>query len=168
MRIHRLLIIGLLASACKGSSGRTQVSPIDAPPASVKTSAGLDQPWVCVVLDGVLQQVQPLVEDSSGDTLVMGLPLRRSYGGGASPYAAEQEWAVRHQPIIMGRQTLYENGLPRVFSPTDLRKYGEYRGIPVFVDAAAPIKMENPPVIYTLESPDCMFQPYHFSGNTRP
>ena len=55
-------------------------------------------------------------------------------------------------------------GLPRVVSPTDVARTGEYQGIGVFTDASA---TGTPDVVYVPVRPGCEFQPYQYEVPAR-
>jgi hypothetical protein len=133
-------------------------------PARVPTPAAADTGkaiTVCVLAEGEIREISATFDTATGDTLVGGRPLAVTYPASSPPYAAGADWFISMEPVLAGdgpyrRKTVY--GLPRILGPADLRRIGEYRGVPMFAEPTADPK--RPEVVYFMVRPGCVFQPY--------
>ena len=123
------------------------------------------QTTVCVVRNGRLERLAGAFDPQSGDTLVEGRPLRDFHAPGRSPYAAHLEWHLQDQPISFHGRDFVKNAHPLPLPPEEVRRRGEARGVPVFIDARA--RPQEPSILYVLLAPDCTFQGYYYFEDAR-
>jgi hypothetical protein len=162
MRRESLLVLAALW--CCTSAAAHARAPL---PARVPTPAAADTGkaiTVCVLAEGEIREISATFDTATGDTLVGGRPLAVTYPASSPPYAAGADWFISMEPVLAGdgpyrRKTVY--GLPRILGPADLRRIGEYRGVPMFVEPAD--DRQNPAVVYFMVRPGCVFQPYQAS-----
>jgi hypothetical protein len=123
---------------------------------------------VCVIVDGQIQQVQAVFRPDAGDTLVMvdgtRRPFRELHPVTAPNYAAGATWFVAAEPVTFGGRRYDRFGLPRVITPAELRRVGEFQGVPVFAATDAPAQ---PEVVYVPVRTGCEFQAYQLQEVTR-
>ena len=122
-----------------------------------------DASLICLVVDGELAELPMEVDPRTGDTLVAGRPLDEMTSGIPSPYLSEAEWRFEEPTVTFQGRRLVTYGTPRVMPPADLRRVGEYRGIPIFGernDASARRLW-----IYLPLQPGCVFQPFVDTAN---
>jgi len=74
----------------------------------------------------------------------------------ATGYAAGTAWFKNNEPITVYGLRLVKYGLPRKLHASQLWWIGEFRGVPVYVEAGARLIY----VIYAPVNPGCEFQPY--------
>jgi hypothetical protein len=117
------------------------------------------------VRNGRLSLVSASIDSVTGDTLVNGRPLRQFYSPGSAPYATATAWYARDEPIRVGNRQFFKNGPPLNFSPYQLRDFGVYRGISVFVLAEE--SDGRPSTLFVLLAPNCTFQAYYFFDDAR-
>jgi hypothetical protein len=153
--------LAVLGSAC--GNGRAPAAP-PPPPAPIAVAepvvaAPAQTAAVCVVEAGQLREVQATV--SGGDSLLAdGRRVADVYPAAAfGSYASATRWYLAGMPITYAarRYTKYEG--PRVLSPSEVRRAGEFLGVPVFVAANHP-QAERPAVIYVPTRRGCEFQAY--------
>jgi hypothetical protein len=148
-------------SAC--GNGRPAAAPPPAPAPVTAPSPVVAAPAqtvaVCVVEAGQLRELQAVV--SGGDSLLAdGRRLADVYPAAAfGSYASATRWYLAGMPITYAgrRYTRYEG--PRVVGVGDVRRAGEFLGVPVFVAANHP-QAERPAVIYVPTRRGCEFQAY--------
>jgi hypothetical protein len=80
----------------------------------------------------------------------------------ALPYASGTVWFINHEPLETRGQRFTKYGLPRVIPAQQLRRMGEFRGVPLFAE----VGMDEPDVYYVPIRPGCEFQPYQNSHTT--
>jgi hypothetical protein len=127
--------------------------PLQPPPPPPVMAATID---VCVVENGVPRNVQAQYTSATGDTMVGGRPFAQAYPATAPNYAAGASWFIQGDQITLDGRRFVKYGLPRVLGVNDVRRAGEYQGVPVFAEAG----MARPDVVYVAVRPGCEFQPY--------
>lgn len=115
-------------------------------------------------------------QDAWGDCLTSGAHLpadstwglvdapRDTLGGGAPGYAEQHLWFQHDEPIELNRREYVRFGRLRRFHPAglraqglDLRRVGEYKGVPLYQLMPGP---ERPEVVFVPLRPGCLFYPY--------
>jgi hypothetical protein len=168
MRHRRMVpILAIIAQAACGGAAR-QEGVVAAPAAAAAPAHPilgiedyLPDLLICVVQDGELRLVRGRYEPRRGDTLVDGRPFPEAYPDTAG-YAGAAAWYVRDEPIIINGRRHVKYGVPRHLLPDELARAGEYRGVPVFVQAGAPPTSD---IKYVPVRPGCEFQPYDGHAN---
>jgi hypothetical protein len=165
MRAHTCSLLAVLLASCSRPAMALPASPPPSNEATAPQAAPADTLSICVILDGQIREVSATVRPATGDTLIGDRPYRELHPASSPPYAAGESWFVGMEPISAGkgrysRKVRY--GLPRVLRPSDLQRYGEYMGIPTFVESGS---TGFPEVVYLPVSPGCVFQPYQSSFN---
>ena len=112
---------------------------------------------VCVLRDGEIAEVEAVFDTARRDTLVDGRPFSEAHPAGSPPYAAASPWYVDDAPLPFQGRMLMKHGLPRIFAPGQLRRAGEFRGLPLFAEAG---DRGVPDVVYVFVRPGCEFHPY--------
>jgi hypothetical protein len=162
-RTFAFLAAASLAALSACGNGRP-VSAAPPPPAPVVApepvvAAPAQIVAACVVEAGQLRELQAMV--SGGDSLLAdGRRLADVYPAAAfGSYASATRWYLAGMPITYSgrRYTKYEG--PRVLGVGDVRRAGEFLGVPVFVAANHP-QAERPAVIYVPTRRGCEFQAY--------
>jgi len=143
--------------------GMTPMATYTAPPAPVSAAPPVAIRY-CIVRDGRLAEVDAVYDPERADTLVDGRPLPMAYPADALPYAAGTQWYINHEPLTVGSRRFTKYGLPRKLSARELQPAGQFRGIPVFVEAAF-TGAGNAEVYYVPVRPGCEFQPYMNTAN---
>jgi hypothetical protein len=162
--MRRESVLVLIALCCCTSAAAHAHTAL---PARVPTPAAADTGksiTVCVLAEGEIREISATFDSATGDTLVGGRPLAVTYPATSPPYAAAADWFIRMEgvPVGQGNYRMKERyGLPRILRPGDLRRIGEYRGVPMFVEPAD--DRQNPAVVYFMVRPGCVFQPYQAS-----
>ena len=127
------------------------VAPPPPPPPPPAQANPMREIRVCVVENGALREVTAMYNTQTGDT---------TWTGGQMPmtgYAAGATWFINNEPItVMGRRYV-RYGLPRVLGVNEVRRMGDFQGIPVFAEAGM---TGTPEVLYVPVRPGCEFQPY--------
>ncbi|HLL84615.1 MAG TPA: hypothetical protein VK420_18255 [Longimicrobium sp.] len=143
--------------------GMTPIASYTAPPAPVSAAPAAPPVAIryCVVRDGELAEVEAFYDAERADTLVDGRPLAMAYPADALPYAGSAQWYINHEPLMVRSQRTVKYGLPRRLAARELRRVGEYRGVPVFAEAGVTM----PDVFYVPVRPGCEFQPYQNEAN---
>ena len=117
---------------------------------------------LCVVSGGQLTEIQATYDPERADTLVDGRPVAMAHPSDALPYAAAAPWYINNEPILVGGNRFVKYGLPRRLPAGELRPAGEFRGVPIFVEAGT----TTPEVYYVPVRPGCEFQPYQNNAQT--
>jgi hypothetical protein len=161
MRIA-LLLVAVVIGGCSGSSVPVIDGPSPGDPASARSSLSRVEEVVslCILRDGEVATVHATYRSETGDTVVDGRPWREAYPTTSPPYAEGVSWYIDGQPIsIPGRRyPLSKYGLARTLGPTELKRYGEHRGLPLFVEAEDNSEIAD--VVYLFVRPGCEFHPY--------
>jgi len=148
-------------SACGNGRPVPAPPPPPAPAVAPEPVAAAPAPTVavCVVEAGQLREVQAMV--SGGDSLLAdGRRVADVYPAAAfGSYASATRWYLAGMPITYAarRYTKYQG--PRVLGVAEVRRAGEFLGVPVFVAANHP-QAERPAVIYVPTRRGCEFQAY--------
>lgn len=124
--------------------------PPPAPPAMATTIN------VCVVENGMPQNVQAQYASATGDTTVAGRPFGQAYPATAPSYAASAPWYVQGEAITSGGRRYVKFGVPRVLGVNEVARTGEYQGVLLFAEPGT----AAPDVLYVPVRPGCEFQPY--------
>lgn len=135
--------------------------PAETIPVTARTEGAAEgQPVeVCILRGGEIAMVPATYRPALGDTVVDGVPWRQAYPAAYPPYAAGAPWYVAHEMMpIPDRPALEKYGTTRVLAPAELKRYGEYRGLPLFVEAG--FNGDVVEVVYVFVRPGCEFQPY--------
>lgn len=160
MRIPRCLAAVVVLVACARTPAPATEPPVPAPtPAPVPPAATAERPVsLCVLRNGQVGTVTATYRPQTGDTLVGGRPWRELYPADSPPYAAGVDWFFNDEMMMMteGRRAKY--GTARIIEPQELKRYGEYGGVPLFVEADFPGGVAD--VVYVFVRPGCEFQPY--------
>lgn len=129
--------------------------PAAAPAAGATNTLSMHQPRICVLRDGQLAQVDAQYRTREGDTVYNGVPFSRAFplSGG---YALPNEWYRRGETIQIRGRPYAKYGMTSYFLPEELVRAGEYRGVPLFVDAGD----SSLPYVYLPVRPGCEFQAY--------
>ncbi len=151
------------ALAACGSGRPAPAAPAPAPAPVVEAAPVVAAPAqtvaVCVVEAGQLRELQATV--SGGDSLLAdGRRLVDVYPAAAfGSYASATRWYLAGMPVTHAgrRYTKYEG--PRVLSPSEVRRAGDFLGVSVFVAVNHP-QAERPAVIYVPTRRGCEFQAY--------
>jgi hypothetical protein len=128
------------------------VPPIAAPPAPPIERAVV----VCVVAEDGIRAIGAIVLES-GDTVVASagtrLPLSALFPDTIA-FAGDAEWYASADELTLNGRRYMRFGLPRLASPdADLRRVGEYGGVPLFAEAG-----EDHVVVPV--RPGCLMQDY--------
>ena len=164
-RTFALLAAGSLAVASACGNGRHAPAaappPPPAPVAAPEPVVAAPAPTVaaCIVQAGELREVQVTV--GAGDSLLTdGRRLADVYPEAAlGSYAAATRWYRAEMPITYGGRRYTKHQGPRVLAVAEVRRAGEFLGVPVFVAASHP-RAERPAVIYVPTRRGCEFQAY--------
>ncbi|HEX8832488.1 MAG TPA: hypothetical protein VF705_15035 [Longimicrobium sp.] len=135
---------------------RTFTAP---PPVAAAPSAATTPLSICVVRDGQLAQVDAVYDPERADTLVDGRPVAMAHPSDALPYAAGATWFINREQVTANNRRYSLYGLPRVIPARQLQRSGEFRGVPLFVEAGA----TDQDVLYVPVRAGCEFQPYQSS-----
>lgn len=167
MRVLGIVMVAAFLGGCASHTGRVAQGPIPESagaaegPAHPPAESGMEQRvGLCVVREREIVVIEGAVDPETGDSLLAGRPWREVHSEQRSPYAAANPWYISGRGLLPPgrRYPMDKYGLPRVLSPGDLRYWGEYEGIPVFVEAG-PIGAV-PDVAYVPVRPGCEFHPY--------
>lgn len=154
MRVVMLAVV--VCAGCYLPCPRAAAPPPAAGPPGIGTAPlSMHQPRVCVLRDGRLALVDAEYRTREGDTVYQGVPFSRAFplGGG---YALPHEWYRRGEPIEIRGRPYAKYGTTSHFLPEELARAGEYRGVPLFVDAGD----SGLPYVYLPVRPGCEFQAY--------
>jgi hypothetical protein len=138
--------------------------PLPPPPPPQPTTREIT---VCVVQDGMLQNVTATFNPATGDTMVMQAGAERRFAEAypaTTGYAAGATWYVNDQPVRLNNRNYVKFGLTRVIDASQLTKSTDYQGVPVFTETGA---ATQPEVIYVPVRPGCEFQPYQLQTQIR-
>lgn len=119
----------------------------------------------CVLEQGRLVEVPAQLVGATGDTLVRGKPIAEVYPQGGE-YAASHAWYREHEPIDYHNVCYVQYGGPRVVAAERLRRIGEWRGVPAFVEADD--HHRRPQVMYLAVSRGCVFQAHQYMTSEPP
>ena len=133
------------------------------PPPALPAAPEMQTIRVCVVEGTALREVEAMYNPATGDTTVAGQAFSTAYPA-TTGYASGATWYINNEAITINRRRYVRFGLPRVVSPTDVTRTGEYQGVGVFTDASA---TGTPDVIYIPVRPGCEFQPFQLEQQTR-
>jgi hypothetical protein len=161
MRTHHLLALAALWCCAPAAPPPAAPEPVPAPPPPAVPADTGEAISVCVLDQGEIREISATVDPATGDTLVGGRPFAEVHPATSPPYAASADWFVRMEPVSVGEgpyrmKTRY--GLERILAPGDLRRVGEWRGIPMFTEPIA--SRSSPEVVYFFVRPGCVFQTY--------
>lgn len=146
-RLFIVLFSALVIGGC-ASAGRSVASQ------------GEEVVSLCILRDGAIATVSATYRPETGDTVVDGRPWKEVYPTISPPYAERVSWYLANEPIpIPGRRySLAKYGITRILAPNELKRYGEYRGLPLFVEAEDNSRIAD--VVYLFVRPGCVFHPY--------
>jgi hypothetical protein len=133
------------------------------PPPALPAAPEMQTIRVCVVEGTALREVEAMYNPATGDTTVAGQAFSTAYPA-TTGYASGATWYINNEAITINRRRYVRFGLPRVVSPTDVTRTGEYQGVGVFTDASA---TGTPDVIYIPVRPGCEFQPFQYEVPAR-
>ncbi|HEV2735709.1 MAG TPA: hypothetical protein VGV85_12765, partial [Longimicrobiaceae bacterium] len=133
------------------------------PPPALPAAPEMQTIRVCVVEGTALREVEAMYNPATGDTTVAGQAFATAYPA-TTGYAGGATWYINNEPITINGRRYVRFGLPRVVSPTDVTRTGEYQGVGVFTDASA---TGTPDVIYIPVRPGCEFQPFQYEVPAR-
>jgi len=133
------------------------------PPPALPAAPEMQTIRVCVVEGTALREVEAMYNPATGDTTVAGQAFATAYPA-TTGYAGGATWYINNEAITINRRRYVRFGLPRVVSPTDVTRTGEYQGVGVFTDASA---TGTPDVIYIPVRPGCEFQPFQYEVPAR-
>jgi hypothetical protein len=136
--------------------------PYNPPPPMAAGRAATTPVRVCVVQNGELAQVDAVYDPERADTLIGGQPVAMVHASDALPYAAGTPWFINHEALEVRGRRFSKYGLPRALAPQQLQRMGEFRGVPLFVEAG----QTQPDVYYVPVRPGCEFQPYQNTAVT--
>ncbi|HEX8696765.1 MAG TPA: hypothetical protein VF746_30380 [Longimicrobium sp.] len=162
MRIPHFFAAVMVLGACARTpdpAAEPLPDPGQAPaPAPAPAAATAERPLsVCVLQDERVLAVPAVYRSETRDTLVRGRPWQEVYPAGSPPYAAGADWFFNDETMTAdSRRAKY--GTARIIEPQELQRYGEYRGVPLFVEAGFPGGVAD--VVYVPVRPGCEFQPY--------
>lgn len=148
MRASRILVLALAAGIHSPAAAAAQQG---------QGADAMRRTTVCVLREGAITNVEVSIDPQRGDTLLDGRPFAEAHPAGSPPYAAASPWYIDHHPLPFRGRTLMKYGLPRVFEPEELRRAGEFRGMPLFAEAG---DRGVPDVVYVFVRPGCVFHPY--------
>lgn len=159
----RVVLVALVVAACTRRPDPPVHPPRTepAPPQAQAEPPGSGQPVaLCILRDGNVATIEGTYRPERGDTVIGGRPWRQALPAAFPPYAEGVDWYVKGEMVVSpGRELPLERyGLTRVFAPADVKRLGEYRGLPLFVDAAYEGGIAE--VVYLFVRPGCEFQPY--------
>jgi hypothetical protein len=134
-------------------------APPPAPPAPVERAIR-----VCVVEGTALTEVDAVVVE--GDTLVTATrrPFAQAYPAVAPAYASGEAWYINNEPVRLLDREYVKFGVPRVISPNQLSRVGEFQGVGIFAESGASTPQQ---VLYVPLRPGCEFQPYQLREQIR-
>ncbi len=159
-----IFLLRLGVSYRPGRSEPLAVRPYNAPPPAppVASRAATTPVRMCVVQGGELAQVDAVYDPERADTLIGGQPVAMAHAADALPYASGTTWFINHEPIVARGARFTKYGLPRVIPAQQLRRSGEFNGVPLFAE----VGVEQPDVYYVPLRPGCEFQPYQNNAVT--
>lgn len=161
IRIAPVLLLVGIAAGCR--SAARDPAPDPAPVAPPAGPMGIPSPprvypiTVCLVENGDLREVPVTYNFLTGDTLRDGRPIHENEPT-STAYAAGAPWYIENALITRGEHRYMKYGTTRILASGELQEFGEYQGVPLFVDrgnAARP-----PEIIYVPVRPGCEFQRY--------
>jgi hypothetical protein len=168
MRVLQIIIATAFVGGCVSPVGQVPRGPVpasaevaDAPALPRAQETTQERVSVCVVHERQIVMVEGVIDPPTGDSLIAGRPWREVHSEQRAPYAAANPWYLSGRGLLPpGRQyPMDKYGLPRVLSPSDLRYWGEYEGVPAFVEVGTDTA-SMPEVAYVPVRPGCEFQPY--------
>jgi hypothetical protein len=165
MRIQ-LLVLAVLAAACRPASPPAEPLPSPAPPApqfpnlieGVIIESGTR---ICVLRNGHLEYVDVEYAPQSGDTTYQGRPFSAAFPTDRT-YALNAAWYRDNMPIALAGTRYIKYGLPRILWMTDVVPILAFQGVTVFAEPTADAR--RPEVVYVPVRPGCEFQPYQRGG----
>jgi hypothetical protein len=136
--------------------------PPPPPPAPPATQAI----QVCVVQNGMLQNVDATFNPATGDTTVTSTnqSFSMAYPATAPTYAASETWYINNDSISFNDRQYVRYGTTRILTPGTLSSAGTVNGIGVFSETGATSPFD---VIYVPVRPGCEFQPYQARAQVR-
>ncbi len=84
-------------------------------------------------------------------------PFSMVYPATGPQYAAGATWFINNESVEVMDVTYEKFGLPRVISPTDVSRVGEYEGVGIYAETGVE---GAPEIVYVPVRPGCEFQPY--------
>jgi hypothetical protein len=159
----RFLLVAVVVAAC----ARRPDAPVQrpraepAPPQAQAEPARSGQPVaLCILRDGNVATIEGTYRPELGDTVIGGRPWREALPAASPPYAEGVDWYVKGDMVVSpGRELPLERyGLTRILGPAEVKRFGEYRGLPLFVEALHEGPIAD--VVYLFVRPGCEFQPY--------
>jgi hypothetical protein len=147
--------------------GALACAPVAAPPVQVATPLAPPPPAVeelrlCVVHDGRVMHVTAQRDPATGRTTHQGQPFEAAFPD-RGQYAQGADFFIRDEPITHGGRQYVRFGTPRVLEPGQVSAVGEFRGVPVFVEAGGTAPAG---VVYLPVRAGCEFQPYQLEIKT--
>jgi len=162
IRTHLLLLAALALGCSRGQSPEPAPVPEPAPPVQPPPPALLagiphDPPFVCIVRNGRLEEVEIEYNPQRGDSTYQSRPFSAAFPTD-STYALNAAWYRDNEPIAFARGRYVKYGLPRILGTTDVVPFGDFQGVTVFAEPT--MNRDRPEVIYIPVRPGCEFQPY--------
>lgn len=157
------ILMARLGVSYRPARGGRPLSTYVAPPAPVERAAAPMPMRLCVVSNGQLTEVEAMYDPQRADTLIGGRPVAMSHPADAPPYASGAPWFIANEPISAGGRRFVKYGLPRTIAASDLRRAGEYQGIPLFAPRNS---AGDPEVLFVPIRSGCEFQVYQTEVNT--
>ncbi|HLL84197.1 MAG TPA: hypothetical protein VK420_16155 [Longimicrobium sp.] len=158
----RFVLLALALAGCTSRPGTpVPLRPEPAPARIQETPARGGQPVaLCILRDGEVAAIEGTYRPERGDTVIGERPWREALPAASPPYAEAVDWYVRGEMVVSpGRELALERyGLTRILGPTEIKRFGEYRGLPLFVEALHEGPIAD--VVYLFVRPGCEFQPY--------
>ncbi|HEX2211215.1 MAG TPA: hypothetical protein VHG93_26260 [Longimicrobium sp.] len=113
---------------------------------------------ICVVQRGQLVEVPVIWVPATGDTLTQdSLPFSHVYPV-TGEYASVAGWYLNNEPMRLRRRIYRRHAQPRVLGVNEVVRVDDYRGVPVFAEAADTASAAF--VVYVPTRQGCEFQPY--------
>jgi hypothetical protein len=116
-----------------------------------------------------LTDVDAVYMPSTGDTLVVvqgqRRPFAQVYPATAPTYAAGATWFINNDAVMFNNREFVRYGVPRVISPAELQRVGDYRGVGLWAQTGATTPYD---VVYVPIRPGCEFQAYQARTQLRP
>ena len=124
---------------------------------------------VCVVQGTTLTDVNAIYRPTMGDTLVDQAGTRRPfssvYAATSPTYAGGATWFINNDVVRFNNRDYVRFGVPRVITPAELTRAGEFQGTGVWTENAAGAAAN---VIYVPIRPGCEFQAYQVRESIQP
>jgi hypothetical protein len=117
---------------------------------------------LCVVHEGSVRYVLAMRDPATREITFEGRAFAEAFPD-VGQYAEARSFFLADEPVVLDERRYVRFGSPRVLEPEDVMHAGEFRGVPVFVEAGL---TRAPDVVYLPTRAGCEFQPYQLEVKT--